>query len=168
MERVWDKGEVPSGREDTFSIAGIPRTADTDNSVSCLIAISYNLECEPGSNPLPAVLPAYWEGQYVTHFSKVSDEVAEAYEITHLALLEGPPEKGVKFTKRVYFAQGVLISGPFIMLGFDQNTQTYKHLHCYDCCMGIAEWFMESQPIWKAKHEADPRFNSAAQSTTRH
>lgn len=172
MKNVYSKGEVKpeiADKEDIFLISGLPRAPETKDDVSCLLSIIYNEDAKTREVLVKDVLPDFWEGKFLPHYSRVSKEVEDAYGFSHVAILEGPSDLGVNFTANLYFSEGVKIVGAFMMMGYDENKKAFQHLHCVDCARGIAEWFVRSQPIWKAKNADLTKGKSVeAQSPTKH
>lgn len=167
MKRAIADGEfTDEGRqgENCFLLSGFPRAPDSHGDVSCLIALTYNekelVRENSAIKTLKPIFPECWNGNFIPHFVRCEEEFEEVYGWSHLALLEGDPLMGQRFHNRVYFGRE-LISGPFIVLGFDEKTRTYHHFHCVDCCHGIASFFIQSQPQWRKLYEASSRTERA-------
>jgi hypothetical protein len=153
VKNVYSKGEVKkeiADKEDIFLISGLPRAPETKEDVSCLLSIIYDEDAKTRDVMVKDILPEFWQGKFLPHYSRVSKEVEEAYGFSHVAILEGPSELGVNFQANLYFSYGVQIKGAFLMVGYDETKKAFQHLHCVDCARGIAEWFVRSQPTWKA------------------
>ena len=173
--RAATKNGVPTPEarelENCFLLSGFARTPEHKDDVSCLIALTYNEKATDTKTSeiadVTTVLPEYWGGKFIPHYSKAEEEFEEAYGWTHMALLEGDPELGVAFKANVCFADD-LIRGPFIMCAFNSKTQKYHHFHCVECCHGMADFFLNNQPVWKVRNAKGKGRVWPSGSATRH
>lgn len=135
-----------------------PQPYDNERGAHFLAGVTA-VEDISGVAPLPELLPPNWEGKYTPHFVEINEDfdivtnvawdwtAFKEMGITHVAVLEGPPVKGVE---PIYF-NGESVIGNAVLVWYRAATAEFYFLHCDRCAVMLLKWIQDEQEAWATK-----------------